>query len=123
MNINKHKSYSKLLAKTKIHNKDFKDIMTEYDDENTFIFLDPPYDSVFNDYGYCVFDKEKQKELAECFKKSKSKCLMVIGASELIRELYDGYIVDEYDKKYRFRLHSNRIGNEIDNKHLVIKNY
>ena len=29
----------------------------------------------------------------------------------------------EYDKKYRFKLHSGRIGDEINTKHLVIKNY
>jgi hypothetical protein len=40
-----------------------------------------------------------------------------------IEELYKDYIVDEYDKKYRFKLHSGRIGDEINTKHLIIKNY
>ena len=33
------------------------------------------------------------------------------------------YIVDEYDKKYKFKLYEGRIGDEINTKHLIIKNY
>ena len=88
-----------------------------------FMFLDPPYDSKFTNYGYCKFGKEEHEKLAECFKKTKIRCLMIIGKTELISNLYSDYIVDEYDKKYRFKLHSGRVGNEIDTKHLIIKNY
>ena len=48
---------------------------------------------------------------------------MIIGKTKFIEELYNGYIVSEYDKKYRFKLYDNRIGNEINTKHLIIKNY
>jgi DNA adenine methylase len=48
---------------------------------------------------------------------------MIIGKTEFIKELYDGYIVDEYDKKYKFKLYDNRVGDEINTKHLIIKNY
>jgi DNA adenine methylase len=34
---------------------------------------------------------------------------MVIGDTPFIRDLYEDYIEYEYEKKYRFRLHSNRI--------------
>ena len=40
----------------------------------------------------------------------------------MIRELYSGYIVDEYHKKYRFKLHSGRIDDKINTTHLVITN-
>ena len=94
-----------------------------YNSNDNFMFLDPPYDSKFTDYGYCSFNREDQKRLAECFKTTDIKCLMIIGKTDFISELYDGYIADEYDKKYRFKLHSKRVGNEINNKHLIIKNY
>jgi len=45
------------------------------------------------------------------------------GKTKFIEELYNGYIVAEYDKKYRFKLYNNRVGDEINNKHLIIKNY
>ena len=48
---------------------------------------------------------------------------MIIGKTDLIEDLYKGYIVDAYDKKYSFRIHSNRVGKEINNSHLIIRNY
>ena len=68
-------------------------------------------------------EKMNRKNCGECFKNTNIKCLMIIGKTPFISELYKDYIVDEYDKKYRFKLHSNRIGDEINTKHLIIKNY
>ena len=118
-----NKDYEILLGRTEILNKDFEYIFENYNDENNFMFLDPPYDSEFTDYGYCKFGKDEQKKLADHFKNTKIKCLMIIGKTKFIEELYDGYIVEEYDKKYKFKLYANRIGDEINTKHLIIKNY
>jgi len=115
--------YEKLLKSTKIYSDSFEDIFKKYNDEKYFYFIDPPYDSVFKDYGFCTFGRDEQIKLSECFKNTKSKCMIVIGDSVLIRELYKDYIIHEYDKKYGFKIHSKRIGNEIDNKHLVVTNY
>ena len=118
-----NKDYEKLLSRTDILNKSFEYIFENYDDENNFMFLDPPYDSEFTDYGYCQFGKEEQKRLAKCFKDTTIKCLMVIGKTDFIQELYRDYIVEEYEKKYRFKLYAGRVGDEINTKHLIIKNY
>ena len=72
---------------------------------------------------YTQFGKKEHRELAEYFHSTKNKCLMVIGRTDFIANLYEPYIVDEYEKKYRFKLHSGRVGDEINNTHLVIKNY
>ena len=124
--------YEKLLSNTEIECKDFSYIFENYNNSNNFMFLDPPYGSEFTNYGYCSFGKDEHKSLAECFKKTKIKCLMIIGKTPFIEELYSGsfsrttgindkkYIIDEYDKKYRFKLHSGRIGDEINTKHLII---
>jgi DNA adenine methylase len=119
----KNKDYELLLNRTEILNKDFEFIFENYNDENNFMFLDPPYDSEFTDYGYCEFGKKEQEKLALLFKTTKIKCLMIIGKTKYIEDLYKDYIVDEYDKKYKFKLYDNRIGNEINTKHLIIKNY
>lgn len=119
----KDKRYEELLKNTEVLNKDFKHIFDNYNSENNFMFLDPPYDSEFTDYGYCSFGKEEHKKLAKCFKETNIKCLMIIGKTEFISQLYDGYIVGEYNKNYRFKLHSGRIGDEINTKHLIIMNY
>lgn len=115
--------YEELLKKTEILNKSFEYIFENYNNENNFMFLDPPYDSEFTDYGYCQFGKEAQLKLANLFKETKIKCLMIIGKTEYISELYKNYIVDEYDKKYRFKLYDGRVGDEINTKHLIIKNF
>ena len=119
----KDERYENLLKNTTVECEDFTWMFENYNSSNNFMFLDPPYDSKFTDYGYCSFDREDQKRLAECFKKTDIKCLMIIGKTDFICDLYDGYIVEEYDKRYRFKLHSKRIGDEINTQHLVIKNY
>jgi DNA adenine methylase len=118
-----YENYEKLLNNTQILNDDFETIFEKFNDENNFMFLDPPYDSNFTDYGYCKFGKEEQIKLSNLFKTTKNKCLMIIGKTELIMELYKDFIVDEYDKKYKFKLYNNRVGDEINTKHLIIKNY
>jgi DNA adenine methylase len=119
----KDEHYTKLLARTTIENISFDEIFKKYNSDNNFVFLDPPYDSEFTDYGYCQFGKEHHKKLAHLFKKTKNNCLMIIGKTPFISELYDGYIVEEFDKKYKFKIHSGRVGSEINNKHLIITNY
>jgi DNA adenine methylase len=119
----KNKNYELLLKRTEIFNQSFEYVFDNYNDKENFMFLDPPYDSEFTDYGYCKFGKEEQIKLAKKFKETKIKCLMVIGKTEFIVNLYKDYIVAEYDKKYRFKLYAGRVGDEINTKHLIIKNY
>jgi len=119
----KNKDYEELLKRTEIFNKSFEYIFENYNNSENFMFLDPPYDSEFTDYGYCTFGKDEQRKLAKCFKETNIKCLMIIGKTPFIEELYKDYIVGEYDKNYRFKLHSGRVGDEINTKHLIIKNY
>lgn len=115
--------YESLLKRTTILNEDFQQIFKKYNSKNNFMFLDPPYDSPFSDYGYCSFGRDEHRRLAECFKKTRIKCLMVIGKTDFIFDLYKDYIVYEYKKKYRFKLHSGRVGEEINTTHLVIRNF
>jgi DNA adenine methylase len=118
-----NKNYKDLLERTDIFCKDFEYIFEKYNSSDNFMFLDPPYDSEFTNYGYCNFGKDEHIKLANCFKTTNIKCLMVIGETPFIRDLYKDYIVSSYDKKYRFKIHSGRVGNEINRKHLIIKNY
>lgn len=115
--------YTSLLQRTDIMEGDFKLVFEKYNSPENFYFIDQPYDSVFNDYGKESFNKTNQIELFEEFKKTQNKCLMIVGGSEFIRELYKDYIVFEYPKKYNFKIYGGRIGDEINVNHLVIKNY
>ena len=50
--------YFNLLKGTEILNKSFEEVFKAYDKQGNFMFLDPPYDTKFTDYGYCTFDSE-----------------------------------------------------------------
>ena len=118
-----NKKYEELLSRTEIIKTSFEYAFDNYNDNNNFMFLDPPYDSEFTDYGYCKFGKDEHIKLAKYFKETKIKCLLIIGKTKFIEELYKDYIVEEYEKQYKFKLYGGRVGDEINTKHLIIKNY
>jgi len=121
--ILKDKDYENLLKQTIVLNTSFEDVFRDYNSEENFMFLDPPYDSEFTDYGYCKYDRENHEELFKCFKNTNNKCLMIIGETPFINNLYKDYIRTKFHKKYAFKIHSGRVGAEIDNYHLIITNY
>lgn len=117
------KSHSKLLANAEIYNLDYSEIfkMSTKDD---FMFLDPPYDCVFSDYGNVEykdgFNEKNHIELANQYKQLKCKALMVIGRTPLTEKLYGDMIVDEYGKSYAVNIR-NRFKSEAS--HILISNY
>ena len=67
-NKNDEDTYYKVRDEMTINNsldsaKRFEYIFENYNDENNFMFLDPPYDSEFTDYGYCQFGRRFSKVL------------------------------------------------------------
>lgn len=92
--------------------------------EDDFIFLDPPYDCVFNDYGNIDmmngFDEAQHRRLAADFRNLPCRALMVIGKTSLTEDLYGEYIYDEYYKNYAVNIR-NRFNN--DKMHILVKNY
>ena len=115
--------HSKLLSHAKIFNKDYKEIfdMTKSDD---FIFLDPPYDCVFSDYGNEEykdgFNDDSHRKLAQDLKNLDCRVLMVIGKTPLTEELYGNMIIDEYAKKYAVNIR-NRFKSAAN--HILVANY
>ena len=117
------KAHSQLLSHTEIYNLDYKDIF-EMAEEDDFMFLDPPYDCVFSDYGNTEhkdgFNEKNQTELANAYKQLKCKALMVIGRTPLTEKLYGDLIVDEYGKSYAVNIR-NRFKSAAS--HILISNY
>lgn len=117
------KPHSELLANTEIYNLDYSAIF-EMATEDDFMFLDPPYDCVFSDYGNAEykdgFNEKNHIELASQYKKLKCKALMVIGRTPLTEKLYGDFIVDEYGKSYTVNI-KNRFKSEAS--HILISNY
>jgi DNA adenine methylase len=117
------KEHSKLLSNTEIYNLDYKNIF-DMADEDDFMFLDPPYDCVFSDYGNAEykdgFNEKNHTELANSFLNLKCKALMVIGRTPLTEKLYNHLIVDEYGKSYSVNIR-NRFKSTAS--HILISNY
>ena len=113
----KEYKYEKILKNTEIYCKDFEEIFEMYNNEKYFMFLDPPYDCVYKNYGYGSFTREDHIRLFNCFKNTKTRCLMIMYDTKFIRELYSEYIVEEYPKKYKIKFEKPSV------KHLVIKNF
>lgn len=115
--------HSKLLQRAELFNLDYSEIFNMAQ-ENDFMFLDPPYDCVFNDYGNVDmmngFDEQEHRRLAADFRNLPCRALMVIGKTPLTEELYGQYIFDEYYKNYSVNIR-NRFKN--DKMHIVVKNY
>lgn len=111
-----------LLQKTDLYSIDYKDIILNNDNDDVFIFLDPPYTREFKEYSHGnVFGNNKQIELANILKSlKKSKFMLIINKDDFTSELYKELIVSEYDVKY-----STNIKNRFDNsvKHLIVTNY
>ncbi|KHD36736.1 DNA methyltransferase [Clostridium acetobutylicum] len=112
-----------LLKNAQILNLDYEEVFKKASSKD-IMFLDPPYDCVFNDYGNIQlgggFDEDQHRRLAENFKNLNTRSLMIIGKTKLTEELYRNYIVDEYSKKYCVNI-KNRFRNSAI--HIVVSNY
>ena len=115
--------HSELLKRAEIYNSDYKNIF-EMSQPDDFMFLDPPYDCVFSDYGNEEykdgFNDNCHKQLAEDFRNLKCKALLVIGRTPLTEKLYGDMIIDEYAKNYSVNIR-NRFKSIAT--HILVANY
>ena len=125
-NLNTHIitiEHSQLLQSAQLFQEDYARIFSMAG-KNDFLFLDPPYDCIFNDYGNIDmmngFDEEQHRRLAQDFKNLNCKAMMIIGKTPLTEELYGKHIVDEYYKNYAVNI-KNRFKAEA--KHIIVLNY
>lgn len=115
-------AHSELLNKAAITNTDYSEVFDKCT-ANDFIFLDPPYDCIFTDYGNIEqndFTEDDHVRLAQDFRNLPSRTLMVIGKTPLTEDLYRPFIKAEYEKKYAVNIR-NRFKSE--SMHLIITNF
>jgi DNA adenine methylase len=116
-------SHHELLNKTEIYNTDYSTIFNKATSKD-FMFLDPPYDCIFSDYGNEEFTgdfgEDEHFRLAQDFKNLDCMALMIISKTPLTTKLYKDFVVDEYHKSYSVNIR-NRFKSEA--KHYIISNY
>ena len=104
-------------------NQDYREIFNQAQPDD-FMFLDPPYDCIFSDYGNEEyregFNEASHRALAEDIRNLPCRVLLVIGKTPLTEELYGNMIIGEYDKSYAVNIR-NRFHSEA--KHILVANY
>ncbi|MHA2252068.1 MAG: DNA adenine methylase [Candidatus Kariarchaeaceae archaeon] len=117
-----------MLENIKFFNLDFIHFFDQFNlKEDDFIFLDPPYDSDFKDYGKYPFTRDDQERLGHFLSTCTSKWLLVIQENDFILDLYKDLQeknkrinIIKYNKQYTYNV---RGRNERNVSHLMIKNY
>lgn len=111
------------LSNCKISNGDFLEFLTTHKAKSgDFIFVDPPYDSEFSEYGKTTFDRTDQKRLSDYLLQTKAKFMLVIKETDFIKSLYDNKSLNIrlFDKKYMWTIKER---NNRDTRHMLITNY
>ena len=70
-----------------IENKDYEELITQYDREDTFLYLDPPYVGTEKNYAVRVA-KMFHKHLCSLLKKVRGKFMLSYNDCEEVREMY-----------------------------------
>lgn len=113
--------HAKLLERAVLFEGDYTQLLTRAGQDD-FVFLDPPYDHTFDNYGNAAsgFTEQDHRQLAAYFKRLPCRALMVIGKTPLTQNLYAKHIMEEYNKSYSVNVRT-RAGSR--GTHLVVANY
>lgn len=86
----------------KSYNKDYKEIINEFDSNNSLFYLDPPYFGKEHYYKH-KFNYYEHLELYEEIKKLKGNFILSYNDCFFIRKLYKDYKIDKIESKSIYR--------------------
>jgi DNA adenine methylase len=89
--------YQDRLKDTLIRNTDFSNLVKKYDSDNTFFYLDPPYEESEGLYKY---DTLNIKQIYDIIKNIKGKFLLSYNNSEEAKKLFKNYNINTIKTKY-----------------------
>ena len=121
----KLKEFSKLIQHWKITNLDYSKVMNEEGPDNTFVFLDPPYDIKDFLYGknreiHKSFDHDRfAQEISKC----KSKFMITYNLNDRLCELYKNYNLKEWKLRYSMAHRGDKGTTENIKTELLVTNY
>jgi DNA adenine methylase len=123
---------SDFLSRVEVHQQDFREFfaaqMSSLGPED-LVFLDPPYDSEFQEYAGHRFGEVEQRALGEIVARLPCRILGIMQATPLIREIYQEAArvrrtrgaelhLEEYEKTYAYNV---RGRNQRDVSHLLLR--
>ena len=115
--------YENLFNNTTFYNTDFESCFKEAN-ENDFIFLDPPYTTIFKKYDpNSSFTNEDHIRLRDNMASTKAKVMIIINSDDFTRGLYGDMIKEEYGYKYSVKFRDRVSQEDSKNLHFVATNY
>jgi DNA adenine methylase len=123
-NINYYTKYNTILKDVNILNQDYKEILNQYkDDENKFLYLDPPYvEKKINEYGV-NFTINDLLHIKEFFKVCKCKILLHIDFTGWTYFNFKEYIKYVYPIRYGMSNKKKDVKDIYQKYHCIINNY
>lgn len=107
------------LAHVTIENRDFEELIIQYDKPDTFFYCDPPYYETEGHYEV-VFSKEDHIRLCRALKNIQGKFLLSYNDCEFIRELYKDFYIESCSRANNMAL---RYDSSSQFPELLISNY
>lgn len=117
INSNYKDTYNKRMKDTIILNEDYNKVINEYDSDNTFFYLDPPYQSSTKLYKHDMVDINN---IYNILSKIKGKFLMSYNYSPEAIKLFKDYYIYVIKTKYT---DVKKGGQNKEKKELLISNY
>jgi DNA adenine methylase len=99
--LNHLEYYKKMLSGVKITNRDYIDIMLKYDSQDTFFFIDPPYEAT-NKGFYSDTDMNYEK-LSFLLQNIEGKFLLTINDSPNIRKIFKPFTIKKINIRSLWR--------------------
>ena len=106
-----------------IEQMDFADFFLKRRPERgDFIFVDPPYDSEFSEYGNGRFCHDDHRRLAQFLRETPANWMLVVKSTKFMLDLYadNGFTLRAASKKYVWTIKERNVRDAI---HLMITNY
>lgn len=116
--------YSSLIKNWKITNGDYSDLLD--DNEDAFVFLDPPYDIKDFLYGKdgVMHSNFNHVDFAEKCNKSKNKIMVTYNSNEHIKKLFNDWEQVEWELTYTMNNNSKKyVDEQQERKELLCLNY
>ena len=115
--INKYKQHHERLQETVICNKDYKEIISNFDSPSSFFYLDPPYENSNKTVRLGVYNDINLDELKQILTNIKGKFLLSLNDSVRIRDLFKEFSIEVIPTSYFGRIKDRNVND------LIIRNY